>query len=438
VIIRPAKRIRGRLEMPGDKSISHRAAMIAALARSTSRITNFSTSEDCAATLHCLSALGVPIDRDGKDILVTGVGLRGFRAPGAPLDCANSGTTMRLLAGLLTFQNFTSTLTGDSSLRSRPMQRIIDPLRMMGAEIESKDGRAPLAIHGRNFVQPIEYELPVASAQTKSCILFAGLGGSGRTTVIEHVPTRDHTERMLRWFGLTVESGDARRDGEVFVAISPVAGLSARDVQIPGDVSSAAYFAAAAALLEDSELEIANVGLNPSRTLFLSYLKLLGFNLNIDLSLEVSNEPAGNVRVNGLPATKRKNSIQSQTIEGPMVAGLIDELPLLAVVGSQMDGGLEIRDARELRVKESDRIAATAAGLSAMGARVEEFEDGLRVSGPTALRGASIESRGDHRIAMAFTIAGLIARGETEIKDAGCVAVSFPDFFELIDAVTVT
>jgi len=318
------------------------------------------------------------------------------------------------------------------------MQRIIDPLRMMGAEIESKDGRAPLAIHGRNFVQPIEYELPVASAQTKSCILFAGLGGSGRTTVIEHVPTRDHTERMLRWFGLTVESGDARRDGEVFAAISPVAGLSARDVQIPGDVSSAAYFAAAAALLEDSELEIANVGLNPSRTLFLSYLKLLGFNLNIDLSLEVSNEPAGNVRVNGLPATKRKNSIQSQTIEGPMVAGLIDELPLLAVVGSQMDGGLEIRDARELRVKESDRIAATAAGLTAMGARVEEFEDGLRVSGPTALRGASIESRGDHRIAMAFTIAGLIARGETEIKDAGCVAVSFPDFFELIDAVTVT
>jgi 3-phosphoshikimate 1-carboxyvinyltransferase len=434
VIIRPAKRIRGRLEMPGDKSISHRAAMLAALAQGTSRITNFADSEDCAATLHCLSALGVPIDRDGKDVLVTGGGLRGLRAPAAPLDCANSGTTMRLLAGLLTFQNFTSTLTGDSSLRSRPMQRIIDPLRMMGAEIESKDGRAPLVIHGRNSLQPIEYELPVASAQTKSCILLAGLGASGRTKVIEHVPTRDHTERMLRWFGLTVESGDARREGESFVAISTPPGLSARDVQIPGDVSSAAYFAAAAALLEDSELEIANVGLNPSRTLFLSYLKLLGFDVHSESSLEVSNEPAGTVRVNGLSAMKRKSSIQ-RTIDGTIVAGLIDELPLLAVVGSQIDGGLEIRDARELRVKESDRIAATVGGLSAMGARVEEFEDGLRVSGPTALCGASIDSRGDHRIAMAFTVAGLIARGETEIKDAGCVAVSFPKFFNLIDAV---
>jgi 3-phosphoshikimate 1-carboxyvinyltransferase len=434
VIIRPAKRIRGRLEMPGDKSISHRAAMLAALAQGTSRITNFSSSKDCAATLHCLSALGVPIDRDGKDALVTGGGRRGLRAPAAPLDCANSGTTMRLLAGLLAFQSFTSTLTGDSSLRSRPMQRIIDPLRMMGAEIESKDGRAPLMIHGRNSLRPIEYALPVASAQTKSCILFAGLGASGRTMVIEHVATRDHTERMLRWFGLTVESGDARSEGESFVAISATPELSARDVQIPGDVSSAAYFAAAAALLENSELEIANVGLNPSRTLFLSYLKLLGFEVNSEPSLEVSNEPAGTVRVNGLSATKRKGSIQ-RTIDGTIVAGLIDELPLLAVVGSQIDGGLEIRDARELRVKESDRIAATVGGLSAMGARVEEFEDGLRVSGPTALRGASIDSHGDHRIAMAFTVAGLIARGETEIKDAGCVAVSFPEFFNLIDAV---
>jgi 3-phosphoshikimate 1-carboxyvinyltransferase len=435
VIIRPGKKIRGRLEMPGDKSISHRAAMIAALATGPSRLRNFSTSEDCAATLRCLANLGVSIDRTGDDVAVEGAGLRGFHTPSAPLDCGNSGTTMRLLAGILAGQDFSSTLTGDASLRTRPMQRIIEPLQMMGAVIESDDGRAPLTINGRNPLQSIEYVLLLASAQAKSCILLAGLNATGRTKVIEEVPTRDHTERMLRWFGFTVDAGDARREGEVFAAVTPTKTFAGRDIEIPGDVSSAAYFVAAAALLEGSALEVVNVGLNPGRTLFLSYLKLFGFDMSIEEWREISNEPVGTVRVNGLRASERISSIQSRTINGSFVAGLIDELPLLAVVGSQMEGGIEIRDAKELRVKESDRISATVAGLRAMGAEVDEFDDGLRVSGPKPLRGAVIDSRGDHRIAMAFTVAALMAKGESEIKDADCVAVSFPEFFELLDSV---
>jgi 3-phosphoshikimate 1-carboxyvinyltransferase len=436
VIIRPAKRIRGRVEMPGDKSISHRAALIAAIASGTSRLKNFSTSEDCAATLRCLAALGVSISRDGKDVLIKGAGLQGLREPAMPLDCGNSGTTMRLLAGILAGQTFSSTLTGDASLGARPMQRIIEPLQMMGAEIESRDGHAPLTIQGRNPLQAIEYTLLLASAQTKSCIMLAGLNANGRTTVVEGVPTRDHTERMLRWFGVKVDTGDARRDGEVFVAVTPQKEFSARDVEIPGDISAAAYFIAAAALLDGSTLEIANVGINPSRALFLNYFNLFGLDVNVEDAGEVNNEPTGAIRVQGLDVDDRKSATKSsQTINGTFIAGLIDELPLLAVMGSQLEGGLEIRDARELRVKESDRIATTVAGLRAMGAEVEEFDDGLRVSGPVRLRGAAIDPRADHRIAMAFTIAALIAEGETEIRDSNCVAVSFPEFFDLLSSV---
>ncbi len=430
MIIRPAKRIRGRLEMPGDKSISHRAAMIAALATGTSRLRNCSNSEDCAATLGCLSGLGIKINREGNDVLVAGAGPRGLTAPAAPLDCGNSGTTMRLLAGILAGQSFTSTMTGDASLLTRPMQRIIEPLQLMGATIDSHDGRAPLIINGKYPLEPVDYTLLLASAQAKSCILLAGLSARGRTTVIEAVPTRDHTERMLRWFGLQVDAGDARKEGEVFAAVSPAREFTARDVEIPGDISAAAYFIAAATLLENSEIEIAKVGTNPGRTLFLSYLKSFGLSVRVDEAGEVGNEPVGKVRATG----SRGATESSRTINGTFVAGLIDELPLIAIVGSQLDGGIEIRDARELRVKESDRIAATAAGLRAMGAAVEEFDDGLRVSGPVQLRGALIDSRGDHRIAMAFTVAALLAEGESEIRDAECVAVSFPEFFALMDS----
>jgi 3-phosphoshikimate 1-carboxyvinyltransferase len=411
--------------------------MIAALAEGTSSIRNFSTSADCAATLSCLRALGVKIDRTGDSLLITGSGLDGLCEPAMPLDCGNSGTTMRLLAGILAGQDFQSTLTGDESLRARPMQRIIEPLQMMGARISSNDGRAPLVIQGHKRLNAITYDLLIASAQVKSCILLAGLGADGRTEVIESQTTRDHTERMLRSFGVQVETGKAERKGEDarFAAVDGPARPRAGNVLIPGDISSAAYFIAAAALLPGSSLEVSDVGVNPTRVLFLKRLQAMGLYVEIIDERDENNEPVGLVRVEGLGRQPSERSDSSRMINGLAVPQLIDELPLLAVAGSQIAGGIEIRDAAELRVKESDRIATTAQNLRAMGAEVEEFEDGLRVAGPVELRGAKIDPRGDHRIAMAFTVAGLLAEGETEIGDSECVAVSFPEFFELLDSV---
>jgi 3-phosphoshikimate 1-carboxyvinyltransferase len=437
MIIRRPKTIRGRLLMPGDKSISHRAAMFAALADGTSSITNFSASTDCAATLSCLQQLGVSIERENAGLLIIGAGIDGLRAPQAPLDCGNSGTTMRLLAGILAGQDFNSTLTGDESLRSRPMQRIIEPLQMMGARISSDDGRAPLVIHGHKGLNAISYELLVASAQVKSCILLAGLSAGGRTEVIENQITRDHTERMLSSFGVQVETGNAEREGENarFATVNGPARLTAQRVSIPGDISSAAYFIAAAALIPGSSLEISNLGVNPTRVVFLERLRALGLDIVVTNGREGNHEPAGVVRVEG-PRKQRLGTLESpMMIGGLAVPQLIDELPLLAVVGSQIEGGIEIHDATELRVKESDRIAATAQNLRAMGAAVEEFDDGLRVAGPVRLRGAKIDPRGDHRIVMAFTVAGLFAEGETEIGDPDCIAVSFPEFFGLLESV---
>lgn len=425
------------MQMPGDKSISHRAAMFAALADGTTSIKNFSSSRDCAATLSCLEALGVAIERKDNQVLINGVGSQGLREPQAPLDCGNSGTTMRLLAGILAGQNFKSTLTGDDSLRSRPMQRIIEPLRMMGARISADDGRAPLVIDGHRGLNPISYELLLASAQVKSCILLAGLSARGRTEVIENQITRDHTERMLRRFGVEIETGKAEREGEHarFAAVNGPARLTAREVSIPGDISSAAYFIAAAALLPGSSLVIRDVGINPTRAIFLKQLCELGLNADITGAREESNEPVGDIRVQGLAQQPGKSENSPMIVRGLVVPQLIDELPLLAVVGSQIPGGIEIRDAAELRVKESDRIATTALNLRAMGADVTEFEDGLHVSGPTRLRGAEIYPHGDHRIAMAFTVAGLVAEGETQITSQDCVAVSFPEFFNLLESV---
>jgi len=412
--------------MPGDKSISHRAAMIAALAEGASRIRDFSTSEDCGATLRCLDQLGVRISRDGSDVSIEGCGRDRFRAPASPLDCGNSGTTMRLLAGILAGQEFESTLTGDDSLRSRPMQRIIEPLQMLGAAMSSAGGHAPLTIRGRKPLVPIDYELLTPSAQVKSCILLAGLNANGRTKVTEDQPTRDHTERMLHWFGVPIETGDGEKENERFVAVTGRTAFAGHDIDVPGDISSAAYFIAAAALLDNSSLEIESVGFNPTRTLFLKQMQSFGLNVTVGNVRDEANEPRSTIKVepahDSTPAANPKSLL---TLRSALIPQLIDELPLLAVVGSQIDGGIEIRDASELRVKESDRIAA----------KVEEFEDGLRVNGPTRLRGAQIESRGDHRIAMTFAVAGLIAEGETEIKDADCVGVSFPEFFELLSSV---
>ena len=419
--------------MPGDKSISHRAMMMAALSRGRSRIENLSTSEDCGATLRCLAALGISINPSGSSVVIESSGV--LNAAPAPLDCGNSGTTMRLLAGILAGRNFESILTGDESLRSRPMQRIIHPLTMMGANISGVDGHAPLAING-GPLNAIDYELLVASAQVKSCILLAGLSASGITRVVENQPTRDHTERMLRWFDVPVETGNGERAGERFASVPGPVGFDARDLKVPGDISSAAYFVAAAALLDRSSLEIANVGLNPTRTLFLEQMRAFRFSNDTDDLREECNEPRGTIHISGERASSHKSeSRNTLTLQSALIPQLIDELPLLAVVGSQIEGGIGIRDAAELRVKESDRIAATIAALRAMNVEVEEFDDGLRVAGPTQLRGAAIDSCGDHRIAMSFTIAGLLATGETEIKDAECVGVSFPEFFDLLDSV---
>ena len=428
--------------------------MIAALASAgRARISNFSTSEDCAATLACLSRLGVTIKREDDGgglkppvLSIEGVGPEMPEAPAQPLDCRNSGSTMRLLAGVLAGQDFVSILTGDASLRSRPMKRIIEPLELMGARVSSEGNHhnycAPLRIEGRKPLAAIRYEMPVASAQVKSCILLAGLGAEGRTEVVERpsAPTRDHTERMLRWFGVPVETSATRLDETPTIAVTGPARFAARDIAIPGDISAATFFIAAAALLPGSHLRIRDVGLNPTRTQILRTLETLDAEVRMCETGERCHENIGEIEVRGtgrfVPGAAAARENGSVVIRGPAIAALIDELPALAVVGTQVEGGLRIREAGELRVKESDRIRATVENLRAMGAEVEEYEDGLGVAGPVRLRGARLESYGDHRIAMAFTVAALIAEGESEIVGAEeCVRISFPEFFQLLESV---
>lgn len=435
--IQPAARIRGQVRVPGDKSISHRAAMIAALADGSSHISNFSTSQDCASTLSCLRSLGVSIEQNGENVLVEGRGVTGLSAPSEALDCGNSGSTMRMLAGVLAGRRFDSILTGDASLRVRPMQRIVEPLELMGARVSSQNGRPPLRIAGLDHLKPIHYELPVASAQVKSCILLAALNAEGRSAVVERTgPTRDHTERLLRWFGVPTETRGAT-DGSPanMITIDGPASLSARDVNVPGDISSAAFLIAAAALLPGSQLEIRGVGLNPTRAQFVPIMSSLGFEIEIIGGPEDGCEPLGDLIVAGRERVLPAGRAGPNRLNGPLVAKLIDELPLLAVLGTQVSGGIEIRDAAELRTKETDRITATITNLRAMGAEIEEYEDGLAVAGPVSLRGAQLNSYGDHRIAMAFTVAALVADRESEISGAKCVAISFPEFFDLLETV---
>ena len=416
-----AQRIAGQIRLPGDKSISHRAAMIAALAGSPTQISNFSTARDCASTLSCLRDLGMSIEEsDGKLKIAGGQKLV---TPPKPLDCGNSGSTMRILAGLLAGHDLTAELVGDESLSSRPMRRIIEPLELMGAKIEATDGRPPITIHGSSNLRPITYKLPVASAQVKSAILFAGLNAKGRTTVIETSQSRDHTERLFNAFGVRVISDDLSH------TLEGPSRFSGGPITIPGDVSSAAFFVAAAMLLPGSELVIEEVGLNPTRSAFLSVLKSWGADITeSDVRFE-RNEPVGTLQIRSGVATTNQ-----RVLSGSVIPSLIDELPLLAVVGTQIKGGIEIRDAGELRHKESDRLAATAKNLRAMGADVSELPDGLRISSATKLHGAEIDSFGDHRIAMAFSVAALIANGETEIRGSESAAVSFPEFYELLNS----
>src|ERR1043165_188175 len=426
--IAPVHRISGRLQPPGDKSISHRAALIAALASGSSEITNFSTACDCASTVACLRDLGVSIEQTDERLVFAGG--QELLAPSRPLDCGNSGSTLRILTGVLAGHDLTAELIGDKSLSSRPMRRIIEPLELMGAKIESTDGRAPLKVHGSAKLTPINYKLPVASAQVKSAILFAGLNATGRTTVIETSPSRDHTERLFNGFGVPVKTHD-----DLSVTLEGPARLSGGAITIPGDISSAAYFVAAAMLLRGSELTIERVGLNPRRAAFLDVLKSWGADISITDVQSERNEPFGTIHVRG--GINRTTGESERILSGALIPALIDELPLLAVVGSQIEGGIQIRDARELRLKESDRLATTAMNLRVMGAVVDEFEDGLAVSGPTRLRGAVVDSHAGHRIAMGFSVAALIATGETQITGSECVAISFPEFYALLDSLAV-
>ncbi len=430
-----ARRIRGTLRLPGDKSISHRAALLAAAAKGKSLLSNFSTSQDCASTLACLRQLGVSIDHNGNDVRIESDGQ--LHAPEQWLDCGNSGSTMRMLAGMLAGHDFAATLTGDDSLRSRPMKRIIEPLELMGARVSATDaGTPPLSIEGRRPLKPITYELPIASAQIKTAVLFAGLFAVGRTEVREIAgATRDHTERLLEWFGAPIEISQAQTLPTRRCAVAGPADLTGRDVSVPGDFSSAAFFIAAAALLPGSELEIRDVGLNPTRTQLLETMRSMGARIAIAEPRDACNEPRGTILIHATDSLHAANERPPISIDGRTTAALIDELPLLAVVGTQIASGLVIRDARELRYKETDRIAATVKNLRALGAEVEEYEDGLAVAGTAHLHGARLDAYGDHRIAMAFSVAALLAEGDSEISGSECVGISFPEFFKCLETV---
>jgi 3-phosphoshikimate 1-carboxyvinyltransferase len=420
--ITPGGSIDGVVELPGDKSISHRYAIIAALAEGNSAIANYASAADCRSTLECLRRLGVAIEFKDCVVHVTGVGLTGFKEPRRALDAENSGSTMRMLAGVLAGQPFASSLIGDDSLRRRPMRRVIEPLRQMGAEIRSQEGdRAPIEIRG-GHLHAIDYTTPIPSAQVKSAILLAGLFADGVTTVRESVCTRDHTEVALREFGANVEGGRGA------LRIHPRPKLTARQLVVPGDLSGGVFLIAAALVLPDSSLMLHNVGLNPSRARVIDFLISIGAPVHI-ASVELRNgELVGDVAVRHAP-------LVGGSISGAQVAEMIDELPMLAALGPFTEKGIEIHDAKELRVKESDRIATLAEGLRAMGAEVEEFPDGMRVAGRSAgaLHGAKIEPHGDHRIAMALAVAALGAKGETVLRDADCVGVSFPEFFATLE-----
>ena len=422
-ILRPARNILGTLRLPGDKSISHRYAMLGAFAEGTSRFSNFSTGADCASTLGCMQALGARVRHLEDDrIEIGGVGGCVISAD-QPLDCGNSGSTIRMISGLLAPQKGKFTLVGDASLSRRPMERVRKPLAEMGANIVLTDGHAPVMIAGAPL-RAIDFTTPVPSAQVKTCLLLAGLQTEGATTVREAIRTRDHSELALRAFGANLtRSIDS-------VTITGPQTLHAIEATVPGDISSAAFFLCAAALFPDSGLILENIGLNPTRATLLDVLTTLGARIAVLQIQESHSELVGTVQITADP-----NGLRSTEISGPLAAQLIDELPVLAAIGPYTSGGIRIRDAKELRVKESDRIALVARNLRAMGADVEEFEDGLDIPGGQQLHGAVIDSGGDHRIAMAFSVAALRAEGETLIQGAESVAISFPEFFDLLELV---
>lgn len=421
--ISPARRVSGSVQLPGDKSISHRYAMLSSLAEGTSKIHNYSTGADCQSTLGCMRELGVSINKQENTVTVEGQGLRGLKPPAESLDAGNSGSTIRMLSGILAAQEFETRIGGDESLSRRPMERIMKPLREMGAEISGTNGKyPPLFICGREL-HAIEYTLPMASAQVKTCVLFAGIYAEGTTTVREPVRTRDHSELALREFGADI----TMRRG--FVSIEGKPPLKSRELFVPGDLSSAAFFLVAALLLPGSELVLYNVGLNPTRAELIDFLVGMGASIQIPDVQQTGGELVGNIKLSSSP-------IRGGVIEKSLTAALIDELPILAVLGAVSEEGLTVRDAGELRVKETDRIAALAENFRRLGVSIEENEDGFHVPGRQRFRAGEVDSLGDHRIAMAFSVAALAADGECLIKDADAAAVSYPEFFSTLRSVT--
>lgn len=424
-IVLPARSFEGSVTLPGDKSISHRYAMLAGLAKGTTRLSNFSTGADPHTSLACMEALGATVDRSKPEyISVTGVA-GNFTPAAAPLDCGNSGSTMRMLAGLIASHPHRYTMIGDPSLTLRPMERIRKPLSQMGARIELIDGHAPMTIHG-GPLQAIDFDTPIPSAQVKTAVLFAGLQAEGTTSLSESIRTRDHSEQALRAFGATLT-----RTGDTLL-IPERQQLTALDATVPGDLSSAAFFLCAALLFPDSNLVLDSIGMNPTRSALLDVIAALGGKVKVLNVEEHHGELIGTIQVNRAPG-----GLKGIEISGALSAQLIDELPVLAAIAPYTAGGIRIRDARELRVKESDRIALVAKNLRAMGAELTEYEDGLDIPGNQELHGATIDSGTDHRIAMAFSIAALRASSENRIEGAEAAAISFPEFFTHLDALSV-
>ena len=415
--IKKQTRLRGELTVPGDKSISHRAVMFGSLAQGTTRITHFLEGADCLSTISCFRKMGVDIERNASEILVHGKGLHGLSASSEILDVGNSGTTTRLISGILAGQSFTSELNGDASIQSRPMKRIMTPLQSMGADIVSIKGNgcAPLRITGKSL-QAVHYQSPVASAQVKSCVLLAGMYADGITRVTEPVLSRNHTEIMLNYLGARVTSQGTT------ASIEPEPVLKAREIQVPGDISSAAYFIAAGLLAPDSQILLRNVGINPTRDGILKVCRAMGADITL-LNVNEEGEPVADLLI-------RSSQLHGTTVEGSIIPTLIDEIPMIAVMAAFAEGTTVIRDAAELKVKESDRIAVVTEGLRRMGADIQPTEDGMIIHGGKPLQGAKINSYLDHRIAMSFAVAGTICDGTMDIVNGDCVNISYPGFYK--------
>ena len=415
--IKKQTRLRGELTVPGDKSISHRAVMFGSLAQGTTRITHFLEGADCLSTISCFRKMGVDIERNASEILVHVKGLHGLSAPSEILDVGNSGTTTRLISGILAGQSFTSELNGDASIQSRPMKRIMTPLQSMGADIVSIKGNgcAPLRITGKSL-QAVHYQSPVASAQVKSCVLLAGMYADGITRVTEPVLSRNHTEIMLNYLGAKVTSQGTT------ASIEPEPLLKAREIQVPGDISSAAYFIAAGLLTPDSQILLRNVGINPTRDGILKVCRAMGADITL-LNINEEGEPVADLLI-------RSSQLHGTTVEGSIIPTLIDEIPMIAVMAAFAEGTTVIRDAAELKVKESDRIAVVTEGLRRMGADIQPTEDGMIIHGGKPLQGAKINSYLDHRIAMSFAVAGTICDGTMDIVKGDCVNISYPEFYK--------